>query len=128
MHLLTDSKVRGAPSRGFVQQGIRPVGCGRNQAVLTQTALPKLFHGFTRLAMTTPSRFCDSSRRVSSRAPMQRLMREICAPTSARLPLGGLAKGGSTNLIEVYEYAQPVRARGLVFMDTPGPKLECARA
>ncbi|AQV95155.1 galactonate dehydratase [Cupriavidus necator] len=34
--------------------------------------------------------------------------------------LGGIAKGGSTNLAEVYEYAQAVRARGLVFMDTPG--------
>ncbi|MGJ7497983.1 UxaA family hydrolase [Variovorax sp. RT4R15] len=34
--------------------------------------------------------------------------------------LGGIAKGGSTNLNEVYEYAQPVRAHGLVFMDTPG--------
>ena len=34
--------------------------------------------------------------------------------------LGGIAKGGSTNLNEVYEYAQPVRATGLVFMDTPG--------
>ncbi|MFF7710237.1 UxaA family hydrolase [Pseudomonas sp. NPDC007930] len=34
--------------------------------------------------------------------------------------LGGIAKGGSTALVDVYEYAQPVRARGLVFMDTPG--------
>ncbi len=34
--------------------------------------------------------------------------------------LGGIAKAGTTNLVEVYEYAQPVRARGLVFMDTPG--------
>jgi len=34
--------------------------------------------------------------------------------------LGGIAKAGSTNLNEVYEYAQPVRTRGLVFMDTPG--------
>jgi altronate hydrolase len=34
--------------------------------------------------------------------------------------LGGIAKAGSTNLTEVYEYAQPVRAQGLVFMDTPG--------
>lgn len=34
--------------------------------------------------------------------------------------LGGIAKGGSTNLTEVYEYAQPVRKNGLVFMDTPG--------
>lgn len=34
--------------------------------------------------------------------------------------LGGIAKAGSTNLVDVYEYAQPVKARGLVFMDTPG--------
>ena len=34
--------------------------------------------------------------------------------------LGAAAKGGTTNLVEVYRYAQPVRARGLVFMDTPG--------
>ncbi|WP_175774333.1 UxaA family hydrolase [Burkholderia anthina] len=34
--------------------------------------------------------------------------------------LGGIAKAGSTNLVDVYEYAMPVRAKGLVFMDTPG--------
>ncbi|HEY4357707.1 MAG TPA: altronate dehydratase family protein [Acidobacteriaceae bacterium] len=34
--------------------------------------------------------------------------------------LGAVAKGGTTNLVDVYEYAEPVRARGLVFMDTPG--------
>jgi altronate hydrolase len=34
--------------------------------------------------------------------------------------LGGIGKAGSTNLVDVYEYAQPVRAQGLVFMDTPG--------
>jgi altronate hydrolase len=34
--------------------------------------------------------------------------------------LGAAAKGGTTNLVEVYRYAQPVRAKGLVFMDTPG--------
>jgi altronate hydrolase len=34
--------------------------------------------------------------------------------------LGGIAKGGHTNLVEVVEYAQPVVAKGLVFMDTPG--------
>jgi len=34
--------------------------------------------------------------------------------------LGAIAKSGTTNLVEVYEYAQPVKARGLVFMDTPG--------
>jgi altronate hydrolase len=34
--------------------------------------------------------------------------------------LGAVAKGGTTNLVEVYEYAQPVTARGFVYMDTPG--------
>ncbi|MDR3099253.1 MAG: altronate dehydratase family protein [Paraburkholderia sp.] len=34
--------------------------------------------------------------------------------------LGGIAKAGHTNLVEVYEYAQPVAQKGLVFMDTPG--------
>ena len=34
--------------------------------------------------------------------------------------LGAVAKGGSTNLIDVLEYAQPITAKGFVFMDTPG--------
>lgn len=34
--------------------------------------------------------------------------------------LGGIAKGGRSNLVDVYEYAEPVTAKGLVFMDTPG--------
>lgn len=34
--------------------------------------------------------------------------------------LGAAAKGGSTPLAAVYEYAERVTARGLVFMDTPG--------
>ncbi len=34
--------------------------------------------------------------------------------------LGAAAKGGTTNLTEVYGYAEPVSAGGLVFMDTPG--------
>jgi altronate hydrolase len=34
--------------------------------------------------------------------------------------LGAVAKGGSTGLMAVYKYAQPVRSNGLVFMDTPG--------
>jgi altronate hydrolase len=34
--------------------------------------------------------------------------------------LGAVAKGGSTNLVAVNEYAEPIRAHGLVFMDTPG--------
>jgi altronate hydrolase len=34
--------------------------------------------------------------------------------------LGAAAKGGTTNLVEVYHYAQEVAAKGFVFMDTPG--------
>jgi altronate hydrolase len=34
--------------------------------------------------------------------------------------LGAVAKGGTTNLVDVYEYAEPVTAKGFVFMDTPG--------
>ncbi|MCG6880402.1 MAG: altronate dehydratase family protein, partial [Deltaproteobacteria bacterium] len=34
--------------------------------------------------------------------------------------LGAAAKGGSTNLMAVYGYGEPVSADGLVFMDTPG--------
>lgn len=34
--------------------------------------------------------------------------------------LGGAKKSGSTGLMEVYRYGEPVTQKGLVFMDTPG--------
>jgi altronate hydrolase len=34
--------------------------------------------------------------------------------------LGAVAKGGTTPLVDVYEYAQPVDKHGFVYMDTPG--------
>lgn len=34
--------------------------------------------------------------------------------------LGAVAKGGSTALVDVYHYAEPVTAKGFVVMDTPG--------
>ena len=34
--------------------------------------------------------------------------------------LGAMAKAGATNLVDVVRYAEPVTARGFVFMDTPG--------
>ena len=34
--------------------------------------------------------------------------------------LGAMAKAGSTNLVEVIKYAEPVTTKGFVFMDTPG--------
>ena len=34
--------------------------------------------------------------------------------------LGAVAKAGTTDLVDVYEYAEAVSAKGFVFMDTPG--------
>jgi altronate hydrolase len=34
--------------------------------------------------------------------------------------LGAVAKGGTTNLVDVVQYAETVAAKGLIFMDTPG--------
>jgi altronate dehydratase len=34
--------------------------------------------------------------------------------------LGAITKGGSTPLMAVYEYAEPIRTSGFGFMDTPG--------
>ena len=34
--------------------------------------------------------------------------------------LGAMAKAGSTNLVDVVQYAEEVKAKGFVFMDTPG--------
>ena len=34
--------------------------------------------------------------------------------------LGSAAKGGTTNLVDVYRYAETISAKGFVFMDTPG--------
>jgi altronate hydrolase len=34
--------------------------------------------------------------------------------------LGAIAKSGTTNLVEVYEFAERVAAQGFVYMDTPG--------
>jgi altronate hydrolase len=34
--------------------------------------------------------------------------------------LGAVAKAGTTSLVDVVRYAEPIRAKGFVFMDTPG--------
>lgn len=34
--------------------------------------------------------------------------------------LGAISKGGTSNLVEVYRYAEPIHEKGLVFMDSPG--------
>ena len=40
--------------------------------------------------------------------------------TIAEKSLGAVAKAGSTALTEVYQYAEPIAAKGMVVMDTPG--------
>src|SRR5690606_18821833 len=40
--------------------------------------------------------------------------------TIAEKSLGAVAKAGSTALVDVYQYAEEIRAKGLVVMDTPG--------
>ncbi len=40
--------------------------------------------------------------------------------TIAEKSLGAVAKAGSTAMTEVYQYAEPVTAKGFVVMDTPG--------
>ena len=34
--------------------------------------------------------------------------------------LGAVAKGGTSELVDVIQYAEPIRTKGLVFMDSPG--------
>ena len=34
--------------------------------------------------------------------------------------LGAIAKGGTSELVDVIQYAEPIRTKGLVFMDSPG--------
>ncbi|MDA0657231.1 MAG: altronate dehydratase family protein [Planctomycetota bacterium] len=40
--------------------------------------------------------------------------------TIAEKSLGAVAKAGQSPLVDVVEYADPIRSKGLVFMDTPG--------
>jgi altronate hydrolase len=40
--------------------------------------------------------------------------------TIAEKSLGAVAKAGSTALVDVYQYAEPITAKGFTFMDTPG--------
>ncbi|MEV0408666.1 UxaA family hydrolase [Actinoallomurus sp. NPDC050550] len=42
------------------------------------------------------------------------------SPSEPDAPERAVAKGGTSPLTAVYEYAEPVTERGLVFMDTPG--------
>jgi altronate hydrolase len=105
-------------------------------------------HGGTAILSETPEVYGAEhllTRRAVSRAVGEKLVERIhwweayCARMEADLnnnpsagnkagglttilekSLGAVAKGGTTNLVEVYRYAEPVSAHGLVFMDTPG--------
>src|SRR3546814_8699097 len=45
---------------------------------------------------------------------------DVCSSDLFEKSLGGIAKGGTTGLMEVYQYAEVVEQAGLVFMNTPG--------
>jgi altronate hydrolase len=40
--------------------------------------------------------------------------------TISEKSLGGIAKGGTTPLMDVFDYGEPIGTKGFVFMDTPG--------
>ena len=105
-------------------------------------------HGGTAILSETPEVYGAEhllTRRAVSRAVGEKLIERIhwweayCARMNADLnnnpsagnkagglttilekSLGAVAKGGTTNLVDVYQYAEQVSAKGLVFMDTPG--------
>ncbi len=105
-------------------------------------------HGGTAILSETPEIYGAEhllTRRAATREVGEKLIRrlacweEYCARNHAELnnnpsagnkvgglttilekSLGAVAKAGTTNLVEVYEYAEPVTAKGFVFMDTPG--------
>jgi altronate hydrolase len=105
-------------------------------------------HGGTAILSETPEIYGAEhllTRRAVSREVGEKLVKRIqwwtdyCARNNAELDnnpsagnkagglttvleksLGGVAKGGTTNMVDVYEYAEPVTSKGFVFMDTPG--------
>jgi altronate hydrolase len=105
-------------------------------------------HGGTAILSETPEIFGAEhllTSRAASREVGEKLIRRIhwweafCARNNAQLnnnpssgnkagglttvlekALGGVTKAGTTNMVDVYEYAERVTARGFVFMDTPG--------
>ena len=34
--------------------------------------------------------------------------------------MGAIVKGGTSELVDVVQYAEPIKTKGLVFMDSPG--------
>ncbi len=105
-------------------------------------------HGGTAILSETPEIYGAEhllTRRAESPAIGEKLIKRIrwweayCARSNANLnnnpsagnkagglttilekSLGAVAKGGTTDLVDVYLYAEKIRASGLVFMDTPG--------
>ncbi|MFZ5782699.1 MAG: UxaA family hydrolase [Pseudomonadota bacterium] len=105
-------------------------------------------HGGTAVLSETPEIYGAEhllTRRAASRAVGEKIVQRIkwwedhCARTGGEMnnnpspgnkagglttilekSLGAVAKGGTTNLVDVYEYAQPITAKGFVYMDSPG--------
>ncbi len=59
-------------------------------------------------------------RRLHGQQPLAPATRQGGLTTILEKSLGAAAKGGTTTLTEVYRYAEPVTAKGFVYMDTPG--------
>ncbi|MBS0521615.1 MAG: altronate dehydratase [Proteobacteria bacterium] len=105
-------------------------------------------HGGTAVLSETPEIYGAEhllTRRAASRAVGEKIVKRIkwwedyCARTGGEMnnnpspgnkagglttilekSLGAVAKGGTTNLMDVYEYAEPITAKGFVYMDSPG--------
>jgi len=105
-------------------------------------------HGGTAVLSETPEIYGAEhllTRRAASRGVGEKIVKRIkwwedhCARTGGEMnnnpspgnkagglttilekSLGAVAKGGTTNLVDVYEYAQPITAKGFVYMDSPG--------
>src|SRR5512147_3152178 len=122
-------------------------GISANPALGAAVAL-LVRHGGTAILSETPEIYGAEhllTRRAVSREVGEKLVKRIqwwteyCARNNAELDnnpsagnkagglttvleksLGGVAKGGTSNMVDVYEYAEPVTSKGFVFMDTPG--------
>jgi altronate hydrolase len=61
---------------------------------------------------------CERAAAAPLRAHTDRALRTIT--TVFEKSLGGVAKGGTTPMMDVFMYGEPITTRGFVFMDTPG--------
>src|SRR5580692_7815363 len=101
--------------------------CGGSDGYSGITANPALgaavdllvAHGGTAILSETPEIYTDRNAGSMNNNPSPG-NKAGGLTTILEKSLGAAAKGGTTRLKAVYEYAEPVTAKGFVFMDTPG--------